>query len=280
MLDGGKRCPGVRILVPFITLLTDFGTSDYYVAAMKGAILSRNPKVDIVDISHDIAPQSIRSAAYVLFGAYQSFPANTIHVVVVDPGVGSSRRPIVVRTSQHCFVGPDNGVFSLVLTHASNYEAFEITNRSLLAANISNTFHGRDVFAPIAAAVSLGIPLQEIGERVSTLQILSEQVRISPSSIESKIIHIDRFGNCITGIERSALPGGELPQPFTLETVNHQIRRLKRFYLEQPAAPNDPFVIWGSIGFLEISLVSSSAAAQLGLAIDDRVRLHFPQKSM
>jgi S-adenosyl-L-methionine hydrolase (adenosine-forming) len=265
--------------VPFITLLTDFGTGDYYVAAMKGVILSRNPKAQIVDISHDIAPQSIRSAAYVLFGAYQNFPAGTIHVVVVDPGVGSIRRPIVVRVGQNCFVGPDNGVFSLVLSRASNYEAFEVTNRSLLAANISSTFHGRDVFAPVAAAVSLGISPQEIGERLSSLQLLPETIQISPSSIESGIIHIDRFGNCVTGIERSVLPGGDLPQTFILETGNHEIRKLKHFYLEQPAAPNSPFVIWGSIGFLEISLVSSSAAAQLGLAIGDRVRLHFAQGS-
>jgi S-adenosyl-L-methionine hydrolase (adenosine-forming) len=265
--------------VPLITLLTDFGTGDYYVAAMKGVILSRNPTVYIVDISHDIAPQSIRSAAYVLFGAYQNFPPGTIHVVVVDPGVGSTRRPIAVRAGQHCFVGPDNGVFSLVLSHASHYEAFEITNRSLLAPNISNTFHGRDVFAPVAAAVSLGIPFPEIGERLSTLQLLSETMQISPSSIESTIIHIDRFGNCVTGIERNALPGGDLPQTFTLETGHQEIRKLKHFYLEESAAPNNPFVIWGSIGFLEISLVSSSAAARLGLAIGDRVRLHFAQRS-
>lgn len=263
------------LLVPIITLLTDFGLTDYFVAAMKGVILSRNPLVRIVDISHEIAPQSILSAAYVLFGAYENFPAGTIHVVVVDPGVGSARRPIGVRVGQHCFVGPDNGVFSLVLRHASNYEAFEITNRSLLASNISNTFHGRDVFAPVAAAVSLGIPLQEIGEPLSTLQLLPESIQASPSSIESGIIHIDRFGNCVTGIERSALPNGELPQTFTMEAGNHQIRQLKHFYLEQTAEPNSAFVIWGSIGFLEISLVSSSAAAELGLAIGDPVRLNF-----
>ena len=258
-----------------ITLLTDFGVTDYYVAAMKGVILSRNPDVRIVDISHEIAPQNIPSAAYVLLGAYDSFPAATIHVVVVDPGVGSARRPMVAKAGQYYFVGPDNGVFSFVLRRFTSYQAFAIKSQRLLASEISNTFHGRDVFAPVAAALSLGTSLQEIGEQLSTIELLPEPAQISPFLIESRIIHIDRFGNCVTGIERFALPDAGLPETFALEIGNHQIRTLKRFYLEAVAAPNNPFAIWGSIGFLEVSLRSSSAAERLGLKIGDPVRLHY-----
>ena len=259
--------------MPIITLLTDFGLSDYYVAAMKGVILSRNPAVHVVDISHGISSQNILSAAYVLFGAYDYFPAGTIHLVVVDPGVGSTRRPIVAKAGPYYFVGPDNGVFSLVLRHATNYLAFEITNRDLFSAEISSTFHGRDIFAPIAAALSLGVPLREIGKHLLTLQMLPENVQVTASSLESRIIHIDRFGNCVTGIERTVLSEGRLPQTFVLYAGRSQIRQQKRFYLEEVTEPNAPFVIWGSAGFLEISLPSSSAAAYLELGIGDTVRL-------
>jgi S-adenosyl-L-methionine hydrolase (adenosine-forming) len=261
--------------VRIITLLTDFGLTDYYVAALKGVILSRNPEVHIVDISHEISPQSILSAAYVLFGAYDNFPAGTIHVVVVDPGVGSARRPIAAKAGQYFFVGPDNGVFSFVLRRITSYEAFEIKNQNLLASDISNTFHGRDVFAPVAATLSLGSSISEIGDRLATVQLLPEPIQVSLSTMESKIIHVDRFGNCVTGIQRSVLPNGELPKTFALEIGNHQIQNLKRFYLEAVAEPYNPFVIWGSIGFLEISLPASSAAEHLGLRIGDPVRLHY-----
>jgi S-adenosyl-L-methionine hydrolase (adenosine-forming) len=261
--------------VPIITLLTDFGLTDYYVAAMKGVILSRNPDVRIVDVSHEIAPQNILSAAYVLFGAYDSFPAGTIHVVVVDPGVGSARRPIAAKAGPYYFVGPDNGVFSFVLRHITSYQVFAISNQNLLASEISNTFHGRDVFAPAAAALSLGTPLHQIGEQISAVELLAEPAQFSPSSVESKIIHIDRFGNCVTGIRRSAVSNNELPDRFVLHCSKHQIRHLRHFYLE--AASDQPFVIWGSIGFLEISFASSSAAERLGLSIGDRVWLEFKE---
>jgi S-adenosyl-L-methionine hydrolase (adenosine-forming) len=234
--------------------------------------------VRIVDISHAIAPQNILSAAYVLFGAYDNFPGGTIHVVVVDPGVGSSRWPIAVKAGAYFFVGPDNGVFSFALRNVPDYTAVAIKNESLLAPTISSTFHGRDIFAPIAAALSLGTPLGEIGEQLPAAQLLPEPIQISPSSIASSIIHIDRFGNCVTGIQRSALPENGLPETFALEAGNHQVRQLKRYYLEEGGQPNVPFVIWGSIGFLEISLVSSSAAKHLGLGIGDTVRLDLAPK--
>jgi S-adenosyl-L-methionine hydrolase (adenosine-forming) len=263
------------IPVPVITLLTDFGLSDYYVAAMKGVILSRNPAACIVDISHEITPQSILSAAYVLLGAYNNFPAGAIHLVVVDPGVGSPRRPIVAKAGGYFFVGPDNGVFSFVLRRRASYQAFAIRKQGLLASEISNTFHGRDVFAPVAAALSLGVSLPEIGEQLPTIELLAEPTQISPSAIESRIIHIDRFGNCVTGIQRSTLPNAGLPETFLLKIGSHQIRTLKDFYLEAGAPPNRPFAIWGSIGFLEVSLPSASAAELLGLKIGDPVRLQY-----
>jgi hypothetical protein len=254
-----------------ITLLTDFGLDDYYVAAIKGVILSRCDPARLVDISHGIAPQNVVSAAYVLLGAYQQFPARTIHLAVVDPGVGSSRRSIILRTGRYDFVGPDNGLFSLVTPES--VEAFEIQPSVHLPATVSNTFHGRDIFAPVAAALAAGIKPEELGSPIRDPKRLAPLAQFAGSTINSKIIHIDRFGNGVTGIERRHLSSELVPGLFAVQIGDAVIRVQKSFYAEEPVVCGEPFVIWGSLNFLEISVTNGSAAGTLKLSCGQEVTL-------
>lgn len=254
-----------------ITLLTDFGLDDYYVAAMKGVILSRCDHARLIDISHGITPQNVVSAAYVLLGACQQFPAGTVHLAVVDPGVGSTRRGIILRTDRYLFVGPDNGLFSLVTPQP--VEAFEIKASARLPASVSHTFHGRDIFAPVAAALAGGAKPEDLGSPIRDPRRLESLAQITGSEIRSQIIHIDRFGNGITGIEGRYLDSELLPSSFALRTGETVIRVRKRFYSEEPVVPGEPFVIWGSLNFLEISVTNASAAALLGLSCGQSVSL-------
>jgi S-adenosyl-L-methionine hydrolase (adenosine-forming) len=256
---------------PIITLLTDFGTSDYYVGAMKGVIMSQSPGTRIIDISHEIAPQAVLSGAYVLLGAYREFPDETIHLAVVDPGVGSSRRGIILRTDRYFFVGPDNGLFSLAAPQPA--AVYEIKPSAYLAESTSSTFHGRDVFAPVAAALAIGVRPEDLGSVITDPRRLPQITRISSSEIQSQIIHIDRFGNAVTGIERVHLANGTLPFSFSLRVSENLIEVQKQFYAEEPLVPRRPFVIWGSLNFLEISLAQGSAAEVLGLSRGQAVTL-------
>ena len=185
---------------PIITLLTDFGAQDYFVGAMKGVILSLNPDATIVDITHEIPPQDIQAAAFNLLACYQDFPAGTIHVAVVDPGVGSDRRAILVECANQFFVGPDNGLFSWITEREGKFSAWQITNEKFFRSPVSSTFHGRDVFAPVAAALSNGAATDEMSapplENIVMLAPLLP--RTTAEAIEGCIIHIDRFGNCVT----------------------------------------------------------------------------------
>ena len=152
--------------VPVISLLTDFGVTDYFVGAVKGVILSINPVARLVDITHEIPPQDIEAAAFTLLASYQSFPPNTIHLAIVDPGVGSNRRPVIVKTDKATYVGPDNGIFSYVLEQVRDYEVFHITEEQYFRTPMSSTFHGRDVFAPVTAALSRGLPANAFGPKI------------------------------------------------------------------------------------------------------------------
>src|SRR6266850_4082258 len=160
--------------MPIITLLTDFGSQDYFVGAMKGAILSVNPAAQIVDITHEIPPQDIEVGAFNLLAVYQDFPAGTIHLAVVDPGVGSARKPILIECGEQFFVGPDNGIFSWICEREGGGRAIHLTNEAFFRHPVSPTFHGRDIFAPVAAALSTGVVMTEFGEK------LSEYVRLDP----------------------------------------------------------------------------------------------------
>lgn len=237
-----------------ITLLTDFGNVDYFVGAVKGAVLSVNPSAVIADITHEIAPQDIEAAAFTLLASYQTFPSETIHVAVVDPGVGSARRPIVVRAGDQFFVGPDNGIFTYIYDREPAHRVFHITSENYFRPSPSTTFHGRDIFAPVAAALSKGVKPEDLGPEIN------DPVRLTNSLTPDvlKIIHIDRFGNCITNITRDLIDPKRNP---TLIINRKQIRTFSDFYSSDSS--NELFAIWGSAGFLEISMNGKSAAEKL-----------------
>ena len=252
-----------------ITLTTDFGAFDYFVGAVKGAILSVNPLAVIADITHEIPPQDIEAAAFTLLASYQTFPAETIHVAVVDPGVGSARRPIVVRTGGQCFVGPDNGIFTYICDREESHEVFHITAEKYFRPSPSSTFHGRDIFAPVAAALSKRVRPEDLGA------LIADEVRLKNSlnpevlkngDIKGRIIHIDRFGNCVTNLTRDLI---DPRNPPTLLIKGETIRTFQDFY--SSALPNTLFAIWGSAGFLEISINRTSAAKILRAKRGDTV---------
>jgi S-adenosylmethionine hydrolase len=245
-----------------ITLLTDFGTADYFVGAVKGAILSVNPRAVIVDITHEIPPQDIEAAAFTLLAVYQTFPAGTVHVAVVDPGVGSTRRPIILRANKQFFVGPDNGLFTYIYDREPSHRVFHVTAEKYFRQEASATFHGRDIFAPVAAALSNGLHPRKFGPGISD----AVRLPVSLGPEELKIIHIDRFGNCVTNITRDLVNPGD-----TLRVNRKTIKEFRSFYGE--SSTNAPFAIWGSAGFLEISVNGESAAKVLQARRGDTIVL-------
>ena len=268
-----------------ITLTTDFGLTDAYVAAMKGVILSINPEANIVDICHTIKPQNIAEAAFVLSTAYPSFPRGTIHVVVVDPGVGTERRAIILKTPTSCFVAPDNGVLSYVVQEylvkprvaASQHlaelgpglEAVAITKPKYWRSPVGDTFHGRDIFAPVAARLSLGQPPLEFGEKITTLTVLpiSKPHKGANGSLVGHILHIDSFGNLITNVNRHDLP--EARETITVEVGGRLIKGLSRTYAEGQGLLS----LTGSSDYLEISLKEGNASAYLKAKVGDEVKI-------
>jgi S-adenosylmethionine hydrolase len=233
-----------------VTLLTDFGLADHYVGTMKGALLSVCPQTQLVDISHEVAPYQILQAAYTLSQAWQTFPAGTIHVTVIDPGVGSSRRPILVEAGGHYFIAPDNGVLTMVLNAQPGYSARHITAREYFRPTVSQTFHGRDIFAPVAGHLASGVPPANFGEAIDNPVIIP---------IAGVVLSIDRFGNVITSF-RWDDPGPR----FELILGDTVIQRQCRSYSE--AQPGELFAIKGSGGFVEVSLNQGNAARALGVS--------------
>ena len=248
-----------------IALLTDFGTSDYYVGAMKGVILSIDPSAVIVNITHEVAPQNIASAAFILRACYRDFPDGTIFLCVVDPGVGSERRAIIAQTDRYIFVGPDNGLFSFVLDERATLYAIE--NEAYFHQPVSSTFHGRDIFAPAAAHISKGVAPNEFGPRIDDPVVLAESKsrHLDENTIEGRVIHIDRFGNLVTNIlAKSANRSSKI------DIAGETIVSLQSSYA---AAGSGPFAIVGSAGFIEISVKNGSAAEKLNAGIGTPVTL-------
>jgi S-adenosyl-L-methionine hydrolase (adenosine-forming) len=247
-----------------IALLTDFGTRNYYVGAMKGVILSINPDASIVDITHEIEPQDIVSAAFILRACYRDFPVDTIFLCVVDPGVGSQRRAIIVQTEKHLFVGPDNGLSSFVLNKHTTVHAIE--NEQYFCQPVSFTFHGRDIFAPVAAHLSKGVGPAEFGARISDPVLLPDTHpwQINEDTIEGTVIHVDRFGNLVTN-----LPAGLADRIDEIAIAETRVTQLERSYAQ--AKSNQPFAIVGSAGFIEISVNRGSAAEVLKSSFGTKV---------
>lgn len=250
-----------------VTLLTDFGTRDYFVGAMKGALLSVNPHTQIVDLTHDIAAHDIAGGAFTLLAAYDAFPPGTIHVAVVDPGVGSARRPLVVATTDYFFVGPDNGIFSYVCERAADARVFYLTNKKYFRATVSRTFHGRDIFAPVAGALAQGVRPEELGTQITDYERLAPlaPARAPDGTLNAAVIHIDRFGNCVTNITRADLPAEAIADGVVIQVGTHYVRSFRRYFAEGDLGLREIFAIWGSAGFLEIAAARASAAQLLGV---------------
>jgi len=251
-----------------VTLLTDFGTEDYYVGAMKGAILTVSPDACIVDLTHQIPPHDVEAGAFVLSAASKTFPPGTIHVAVVDPGVGSARRPIIVASHRHTFVGPDNGLFTFVYERDPEARVFHLTNEDYFRSPVSATFHGRDLFAPVAGALANGVALEALGERIDDYIKLSFAAphRLPDGTLEAAIIHIDRFGNCVTNISRRDLLDDPSSGAMRLIVNGHQINSIRDFFAAQGVAGDELFAVWGSANLLEIAVNRGSAAGVLGAA--------------
>jgi S-adenosyl-L-methionine hydrolase (adenosine-forming) len=256
-----------------ITLLTDFGSSDYFVGAMKGVILSINPDATIADITHEIPPQDIEAGAFNLLSCYRDFPKGTIHVAVVDPGVGSDRRAIVVECGDQFFVGPDNGLFSWVCERENNWTATQVTNARFFRRPVSNTFHGRDIFAPVAAALSLGQRPREFGTSVTEMVRLEslEPVATNKNTIAGRILHIDRFGNCVTNFTRQTLESQGPATSWRISLNNSEIDSFRDFFAD--STTNEAVAITGSAGFIEICVRNGSAAKLLSVQRGQRVEL-------
>lgn len=247
---------------PVLTLTTDFGLRDHFVGVMKGVILSINPEVQLVDLSHDVDSFNILDGALTLGLNYSFFPAGTVHLVVVDPGVGSNRRPIIARTERHTFVGPDNGVLSLVFERERPVEVRRITADRHFLHPVSSTFHGRDIFAPVAGWLSRGMPPDGFGT------LIEDYVRIAVTRprqtdhnlIQARVIRVDKFGNLLTNMTPRDVPevvSKDRP-PFKMTINRREITRLTETFAE--AGPSELFTYVGSSGFLEIAVNRGSAA--------------------
>ena len=255
-----------------ITLLTDFGTRDHYVASLKGVILGINPLCTLVDISHHVGPQDIREGAFLLANSFSFFPKRTIHLAVVDPGVGGPRRPILVVTSDYYFIGPDNGVFSLVLPRERLEKVIVLSNPNYFLSQVSPTFHGRDIFAPVAAYLSLGERPEAFGRETNTLKELSfarpERCR---NGLSGEIIHIDGFGNLICNINDQEISDFAEGEPLSIKVGRRTIHGLKKGYWE--GKRGEVIAVIGSGGFLELSVNEGNAQRRLKLKKTDRVRI-------
>jgi S-adenosylmethionine hydrolase len=243
-----------------IALLTDFGTRDPYVAAMKG-VLAERTNATVHDLSHEIAPFDVLGAAWFLATVVRYWPGGTVFVCVVDPGVGTARNIIAVASEGRTFLAPDNGLLTFI-----DGEAWAVTNEALFLRDGSNTFHGRDRFAPVAAAVANGTPLSGLGPPVASYSRLRYERPAYGEVVHGTIVAVDRFGNAITDVERAKIPFA----PFALRVREHTIDRIEDNYGN--AAPG-AFLIVGSTGCIEISVANASAAERLQLRRLERVEL-------
>lgn len=252
---------------PLITLITDFGMADHFVGVIKGVILNINPEVRIVDISHQVSSYDIFDAAYTLEQSYRYFPPDTIHVIVVDPGVGTGRRPLLARTMEYKFVAPDNGVLSLVYEREENIEVRHVTSDHYFLNPVSNTFHGRDVFAPIVGWLSKGLEADKFGEPITDFAKFTapKPKKVNENLLKGVTLKVDKFGNLITNISPQDVPQlfSENPPPFKIIVNQQEITRLNLSY--SMGKPSELFAIVGSSGFIEICTNRGSAAKALNV---------------
>jgi hypothetical protein len=257
-----------------ITLVTDFGLKDPYVAEMKAVILSISPDAVIVDITHDIEKFNVRMAAYVLASASPYFPEDTIHVAVVDPGVGTKRRSILVQTKRAFYIGPDNGVLTLAAKNEEIEHIYEIRNRRLMMPKISNTFHGRDIFAPAAAHLTKGTKPAEYGPEIREIVTPKfAKVIQRDGAFVGEVLHVDGFGNVITNFRGKELKALNVRDAVTVEIKGTRLKlKLCKAYAEAEA--HKPLAIIGSHDFLEISINQGNAAKTFKIEAEDKIKLY------
>jgi S-adenosyl-L-methionine hydrolase (adenosine-forming) len=259
---------------PLIALLTDFGTADGYVGVMKAVILGIAPPVPLVDITHEIAPQDVRDAAWVLHTAWRYFPEYSIFLCVVDPGVGSARRALAVQVAHRIFVGPDNGLFSYVLDAESVESAVALDNPRFHLPSPSSTFHGRDIFAPCAAHLASGVYLDELGSPVppeSLVTFALPKPAWHGDTLGAHIVHIDHYGNLITDIGADLAQSAVETQATSLQVGAHPVTARTRTFAE--GADGEPFFFLDSSGYLAIAVRNGSATAALGVGRDAEVHV-------
>ena len=259
-----------------VTLTTDFGLSDGFVGTMKGVILSINPDATIVDITHDIAPhaQRIEQGAFLFAASAKYFPANTVHVVVVDPGVGSARRAIAAQVGETIFVAPDNGVLSLAIRDSisnpqSPVRAVHLNRLGYWLPRVSNTFHGRDIFAPVGAHLSLGVPLEALGDPIDDwIRLPCATAFRAGDEIVGRVVHIDRFGNIVTNIGEEMLAAMDRTR-IVVRIGGRAVRGMRHSYSD--VARGELIVLISSSWHVEVAMREGSAAQALGVRIGDEV---------
>ncbi len=253
-----------------ITFTTDFGLKDPYVAEMKGVILTLNPKATIIDITHDIEKFNIKMAAFLLASAAQYFPKDTVHLAVVDPGVGTDRRAIFIQTKKAFFVGPDNGILILAAQSQGIEHIYELSNPNLMLPQASGTFHGRDIFAPAAAYVDKGRKLSDFGPEIINPVLPSFlEVKQIKGVLLGEVIYIDGFGNIITSIKGEDMLDSKIIN-LCLTEVSVKAKFVKAY---ADAKPNNPIVLIGSSGFVEIALNQGSAASKFNVKVGDKIKV-------
>lgn len=257
---------------PTITLTTDFGLVDHFVGVMKGVILGIAPRAQIVDITHEVQPFEINEGAFIIAEAYRYFAKKTVHVIVVDPGVGSERRPILAEMAGQYFIAPDNGILSMIYTREAKKKVRHITNEKYFLHPVSRTFHGRDVFSPVAAHLAAGVPPARFGKLIEDYVKLSlgKPTRTGKRVWTGLVLKVDRFGNLITNLHIDDFPEIKTRR-FELNAGLQQISRLAETFSECP--PGELFVVSGSSGYLEVAVNQGSAAKILGVAGGSPVEL-------
>jgi S-adenosylmethionine hydrolase len=259
-----------------ITLLTDFGTEDTYVGVMKGVITSICPSAQVIDLTHQVPPQDIATGAFLLDVSVDYFPEGTIHVAVVDPGVGTARKPLALRTAKAFFVGPDNGIFTLVLQRQKLLQAICLDNPRYHLSTVSSTFHGRDIFAPVAAHIACGVSVEELGTPIHRLQRLPlPRIRVDWEGIRATIVHIDRFGNAISNLSRAEYEAWrirwDVKEPAVQVAASNTTLPIVSTYGDVPRGK--PLALFGSSERLEIAVNGGSAARELALRRGDTIKV-------
>jgi S-adenosyl-L-methionine hydrolase (adenosine-forming) len=259
---------------PILTLITDFGLQDEFVGVLKGVILNHARAARIVDISHLIPPQAIGTASHLLARSYGYFPAATIHLVIVDPGVGSSRAILAIAADSHYFVGPDNGVFTPILDQAASVTVYRVDTTATLFKNISATFHGRDIMAPVAGQLAAGLDISRLGPGIAknSCQRLPGPVSCHlGATLQGEIVHVDVFGNTCTNISREAAESFAAGQSIQVQVSDGLILPLDRSYASQ--VKGTALALYDSHDYLEIAINQGNAARSLGLAVGMKVHL-------